>query len=616
MNIELQIISGPRYGNTINLTDFIETQNSNIYILEDEAIQFRFITDQEYDDVHLCLHENIVDYTFCNMLSGDMFEYIWKPKYITGKKQECFFYNYFGIAELYLKLEVNNQNKYVFFNKIDVLSKKLNAERVNSMLSFLANYDSNILCSFFRVTRLNSGFKEGNTPAQIYFEMIEKTVVSVIRLVDLIIKDPITKLTNEHEFVTPNENTYINDQTISWICDNLDELYETDNTHDAILEYQDVFYSCQKIRESNLHNDTNVYENKVVHGFISTLKIAISELLLGFETPSEKDSSVNNVNGYVSFYTHIRKFQRQINSVKIDKCNNMLDQLSIIQNKLTHNLHVSNVISGIPSLTMKVKSNKAYLSLFNKIIDWNRFGSPDWSVQEELLSIKSIPKLFEYYILFYMKSIIDRSFSIDPEIDNDNKNISFSYALGDVKITLYYEPVFWMNNSKLANDSSLVNIENWTVNNGGISKRSHFHHYSNRSPDFVFSIESTKNRFYYILDAKYTYPDKGFNVYLPELTMKYLHGLKDSKYNNNIMGLTIITPNENPLVRHFHTNEFDLFSNIPTIPAMNVCSIQPGAEFENDVIFENVVRRILEIMLSKFNLNSNGKTIDIYPKIA
>lgn len=56
-------------------------------------------------------------------------------------------------------------------------------------------------------------------------------------------------------------------------------------------------------------------------------------------------------------------------------------------------------IIGVPTFTMKAKKDPLYLSVFKKIVDWYRFGKPDWSVQEELLSIQSIPKLFEYYSL-------------------------------------------------------------------------------------------------------------------------------------------------------------------------------------------------------------------------
>ena len=41
------------------------------------------------------------------------------------------------------------------------------------------------------------------------------------------------------------------------------------------------------------------------------------------------------------------------------------------------------------------------------MIELKKLGSPDWSLQEELNSIRDIPKLFEYYCLLLTKRSLD-----------------------------------------------------------------------------------------------------------------------------------------------------------------------------------------------------------------
>lgn len=94
---------------------------------------------------------------------------------------------------------------------------------------------------------------------------------------------------------------------------------------------------------------------------------------------------------------------------------------------------------------MKAKKDSLYLSVFKKIVDWYRFGSPDWSVQEELLSIQSIPKLFEYYSLFYIKVVLEKKYISKSTIEPTSESLSFSFNLKkDLKLNLFYEPKYWM----------------------------------------------------------------------------------------------------------------------------------------------------------------------------
>lgn len=79
---------------------------------------------------------------------GELWTYRWLPKRLGRFSYECFFHNYYGIAELVLEAQYGERTELFSFQSIEVLAKKLNAERVDKMLNYIAKIDSNALCAF------------------------------------------------------------------------------------------------------------------------------------------------------------------------------------------------------------------------------------------------------------------------------------------------------------------------------------------------------------------------------------------------------------------------------------------------------------------------------------
>ncbi|WP_421595861.1 DUF2357 domain-containing protein [Rahnella sp. PD4] len=606
MKIYLKILNGKRQNTVLtlnSLSEFLIKTGAHNFVLEDEALELSIHSSENLGRPKILLYENEVDVTYIDEIK-DEWVYTWTPKKLGRDYYECFFHNYYGIAELSVELNLDQNTKIIEFEPIEVLAKKINAERVELMLNFLANKHSDALCAFFRVTRRKAGYVQGDTPAEILLEQLENTINKTLVLVRKIIQSPITKLSSSESYVIPSDSTNIDDTSLAWICDNIDELYETDCANSAILEHEYKLYSAAKIRENKLYEDTNVYENQIIHGFISTLCIATSTLLYGFESPFKPSINSNMTPlGYLSFFSQIQKFHKNINERKTSKCKILLMQLHSLKKTMGDKLAINKEIKGVPVFTMKAKNNSIYLSLFKKIVEWNRYGKPDWSVQDELLSIQSIPKLFEYYSLFYIKDLLDLKLKFSPETEFNSRDFKFSYSLNnDIKLSLYYEPKFWAVNHSNADLRGLINSEGWTVYNGKVNQRSSTHKYSNRSPDFVIAIEKNdiivKN---YIMDAKYTTSEKAFIHYLPDLTLKYLHGIHSvNSRMSTTSGLLIINPDESPHAKHFHSKNFDLFSEYPVSPYITCVGVNPGEEFKDNSDFENIISRVVDLLSKEF----------------
>lgn len=608
MRFIAKILNGKRTGLEFELSATNHQAPVHIYFLEDEAIEFRAETEIPLNDVVLCLHENEVaaTNTFHNTVG---WVYEWKPRSLAKWGYECFFHNYYGMAELFLATKLDGIGERIIveqFFPVEVLAKKINAERAEKMLEFLATHDSEVLAAFFRVTRLKAGFQEGDKSVNFLIEQLERNVLLLVAELPNLYSKPIAKLTPTTKIVTFSERSVIDDTSLAWIAESSDGLYPVEDYHRALLDFDGVFYSSKRILENHLDEDLNIYENQVVHGFIISLMRAASELLRGLEDyPSSKVRVQRGMSGYLSFFSQLSKFSRVINRNKVARCKELIITLQRLKRNFDERVPVSRAITGTPQFTRKARYNLHYQKIFHKVIAWHRFGSPDWSVQEELFSIQSIPKLFEYYLLFLIKSYFDDerlmgdSFELLSSPISDRTN--FDYVWGAYSIRILYELKAWTPDHVKSIDSHLINSEGWTIQgNGELRQRGQSGPNSNRSPDIIISVSGPQGEEQQlIIDAKYTTSKKAFSHYLPELTMKYLHGLHEQSSGKSLsIGLMIVNPSEACETRHFHHKRYSIYGDTPATPALLVSSISPGVTELSNSDFKKNLSQFLYSMRS------------------
>ncbi|HIE0659587.1 TPA: DUF2357 domain-containing protein [Providencia rettgeri] len=609
MRLTVKILSGNRSGLEYELasTSISHRSSEQIYFLEDEALEFRLEATVFLDEVFLCLHENEVCATVSKECDG-LWIYEWKPKSIYRSTYECFFHNYYGMAELSISAKIDGKDERGIIERyfpFEVLAKKLNAERAEKMLDFLAFHDNDALAAFFRVTRLNAGFKEGERTVSFLIEQLERNVSLLMTEIPNIYSRPIVKLTPMTKIITLSENSTIDDTTLAWIAENSDNLYLVDDHERAILELDGRYYSSEKILENHLKEDLNIYENQVIHGFIISLMRAATDILIGLEEyPSSRIQIQSSTSGYISFFSQLNRFAKIINKNKVIRCKELIVNLQRLKRTFDERVPVSKAVIGTPQFTRKARYNLHYQKIFHKIIAWHRFGAPDWSVQEELFSIQSIPKLFEYYLLFLIKYHFDNAQILGMNLDLINGPIvernNFEYDWGGYTVRLIYEMKIWTHEHSSSFGASLINSEGWTLNsmNGDLTPRGQYGPYANRSPDMVICISSpTGEQQQLILDAKYTTSKKAFTRYLPELTMKYLHGIHEKNTGKSLSsGLMIVNPSESCETRHFHHKKYSIYGDSPVIPALLVSSLAPGIAEDDDSDFRNNLSQFLILM--------------------
>jgi hypothetical protein len=130
------------------------------------------------------------------------------------------------------------------YHPIEILAKKINAERVDNMLTFLASHDSEVLARFFRVTRIRADF--------FLIEQLERNAIFLSRVLPAICSNPLISLHQQSRLIVPNEHTLVDENTLSWLSENTDSLYQVGSQQNAILEINGEFYSASKVLETHV----------------------------------------------------------------------------------------------------------------------------------------------------------------------------------------------------------------------------------------------------------------------------------------------------------------------------------------------------------------------------
>lgn len=596
MDLKLLIKNGTRKGEILSLSSSANHMQNMQWLKEDEIIEFQLLAPEKYTSAVLELYEHKIEFTHRDLNDiPDHVKFTWKPMESSfGQKETCIFINYFGVAELNVALTEGELLPVIErFEPIEVLASKINATRVGQMFDFLAQMPGEVLHSVFRTTRHSLGFDEGARSPDFTLERLEHICSILQHTLPAIIHRPITRLTPEQLIIPANGSEDLDDSSIGWLLENASLLCETDNLNDSHFEYNSKLYRSSAIQLAVLKENSDLYENQVIHGFISLLLSEAQNLFIqySFESRNERVSKINTPLGYVSFFEKIAKFKNALIGGVSSRCDRLIDSLNRIKLELDTKLPVRLKIIDSPIITPKVKVRQDYRIVFNEILKWHEKGKPDWSAYENLFAIQSIPKLFEAYCYFKVIKALNNIFR--PE-EQESLATQFIDRRG-TEIWLRREPVYWMKGHNKAADELFVNSEAWTVDQSkNIKPRSNSGSNSHRSPDIVIEI------FYpdgecsmLVFDSKYSTEKTSFTTYLPQLTMKYAHGIHRLGVGKSaVNALTIFYPSENGRILDFNCPPFDIFGETPAVPSLACFGILIGKSNSVDDM-SSLINRLL-----------------------
>lgn len=613
MELYLRILNGKRRGEKILLSDaYSSLQRSTPWILEDEAVEIQFSSDKSYHlaTIELYNHQiNNTNYEF-DEASG-ITTFTWSPKKSSYGVAKLF-HNYFGMSELVILCKDENENiiDLIKFQPIQVVAKNSTAENVEKMFEYLSNISTDAIHSAFSATKHNIGLNEGNLSPSHTLEHLENSTKLIIEFLPNIVNKPITRLIPEQKILPPTGSEEIDDSSIGWLLENLSVLEVCDTPYSAHFFHNEDYYKATSLRVPVLTENTDVYENWVLHGFIDLLIRKAQEFSAKHNFDFLKNSIQEIPVGYTSFFEKVSKFKSHLLGAQKLKIDSIIESLKNIKIHLDRSTPVTRVLNRRPTFTHRAKNNHAYFNIFIDIIKWHEKGSVDWSAYENLLAIQSIPELFETYCYFRVVESVNKYFIGQASTSHQNKDLITIFTRNNINLKIEREPNYWTMKHKSSIKRDIVNSEEFTIRGKDqYYTRGHAGPNSRRAPDIVLDIFDNRNdtRKLLILDAKYTSKNKAFIKYLPELTMKYVHGIHHKAQRSpTVTSLTILYTNEDiSETSSFNHGDMGVFGSNPVTPSLQTLGLILGDSRSSDRL-DMLIKRLLDLN----NFSKNTKQIE------
>ncbi len=335
----------------------------------------------------------------------------------------------------------------------------------------------------------------------------------------------------EAKIVSLTNTRKISRNSIEWIIKNTELLKEI--PYHSGIEYNKRFYVPEKIPSDIYDFSWNVYENKVLIGFLYSVLSKTSDLIIEYEAAllSNQTSDANP----------IKEFIRTLFKKRIQLLDNLCSQLTGLtrQYSILFEIDVFS-LATMPRLTKTFQEIHVYKQIYLLMNSWFNFGEVSSNKDKLLLRVPTLDKLYEVFCLYRIleeikakgfKNQTNLFFNYKYSSDNASEKFStpsntFTFTNNQIDLTLYYEPC--ISASDMENDLSLF------VGRFDEDRNKDDKYYT---PDFVIKIKhhednTENNEQYLILDAKYSSVATTTTNHINEAIRKYWINILGTNSNN------------------------------------------------------------------------------------
>jgi len=550
----------------IDVFEYIKS-NKKIVIKETDHVEFYVITKLEDQKVELWFNDlNFKPTEFIK--SGGFIKFIWKPRYNGNYSQ--IFLNIIGKCKLKLGI-THHKHEPIIYDLVDleITSRKMTFNQLEYMLEYIAPDFGLAISGIISPVSYESKYLSGNASISQQL-IIAKSIMDFLRLnLCNYKKNKITRLTQRFKYCRPNENDIIGADEIDWMINHLDSFEPSDDNYLYDIKINNAMYDIGEIRVSSFFESTDVFENKVIHAVLFSIKEFLNKTLLSINQKIENIPKLEQESEYDEFIKFSEVIKKVTSSMLIkwkSKIHGMLESLGSLIYFFENELPVKDFRNIRPVNTMKVQKYKHYLDFFEIADQWFKIGSPDISTVDALINIRTVDELFEFYCLSHLNNALKsinatfehniKSKIINKDYDlNMANNIKFSgkYQLGDsLEADLVYQ-------QKITANGRVV-----LVSQECRERRPDYMLYFNKSDSAISSC--------YVLDAKFSRESSAMQHRLFDAVIKYFHGFSDPTHKLQIRGLFLLTVSDNKQCQYssFHSEQYSLTSENPVSPALGL----------------------------------------------
>lgn len=555
---------------------------TSAYVLNDYKYRAQIVSDsyEEINNPVFLLNGKVIDLNYASDTGMLFFR-----DYSFGQCifREC--YGFIQITIIYEDAQGNRQIKDTEFIQVLVRKGPQN-ESVKQMVEYVYSHSAYLL---YDGQMLSKALEGQNDSAQ---KTIESHIL-LLKQISVTYEENYRFFKMNSRFITtPQEHVdhfeklqYVSRNTLQYIAQHPEQLHLVH--HNSGIQINSFRYQPVKTLVTDNEKSYDIYENRVVLGFLSYLILEISRIEKELsEIVSRVPTKLSETDGYVSSSYFI--YERTIDTIKeilgnVQELHHRFRSLYYMYAEIFP-LKPEKIVS-VPRLTPLFRAIPQYHQIFDCVVAW--FSKGAFSIQKEqfMLSFIRISTLYEVYVLSklinYYKdsgftlSSMDRIQYPSPGkyYSNTSCNNRFVFKKESVEITLYYQPVIYNTNRK---EISGINLyRNTSISfpstRDGTSYRGKYY-----TPDLLIKYEydgRTAER-YLIADAKYSRVDTVKNRELAELAYKYLFSISPVFNDSRIIGMSIFNgiPDVNDQAST-STNVYDFELETPITPCANIITL-------------------------------------------
>lgn len=518
--------------------------NQNAYVFSNLSYSAKI------ENIDISLYKSISFYVNGNAIDTDI-DSNGTVRFKDVAYKERIFMDCFGYVQLaFCFIDKNNDEKIYFSDYILILVRKgTQNDSIKRMVNYVYDNQESFLFNHKQQSNDSADLKESD----------HKTLDSQIRLLWEIAsgyEESFSYFKTNARFKTVEKNNIdrfeklqrVTLDTILFIAQHPEELKKI-NCKTGI-KYNNQHFVPDRTLIQNNESSFDIYENRIVVGFLKTIVKTVDELIGKIQKLiSQVPTEVEIIEGYISSSYYIYARTQQILTVNLKELKTLSDRFMILYHSYQKVLNVvDNDIIEIPRPTAILLNVFRYRYLYDMVCKWFKFGIYDLEKERFMLSFMRISTLYECYVLTkfykYFKKYNFKTVEIERFVyvtsgnyyQNADCNNTFRFINDKQIVTLYYQPVVYLNPGRAVNGIDLFRNTSLSISDDtGIRKGKYY------TPDYIIKIEQEGRARYIVMDAKFSSKETVLKCQLPSLVFKYLFSLTPLHPDRDkIIGMNIV----------------------------------------------------------------------------
>ncbi len=562
----LELYNGDYIDETDNFSFYLESDfdcKDATILITDIPVKLIQLTKFTHKYIYIFDNESIKDYFQSQRFRADNYS---KDFFCEQLNQKIWFYKLFinypiGLCEIVLFDNITEKTLKSF--SINVISSKINEQEFTSLVNYVESKSTSIWTKH-SLLKHTANPLNADDKIEWLLTFCENFIFDLRKKhLHFFSFDKIKMIKQKNEIINYTSDVNTSDESLFWLINNLDTLYPTTSYDNNKILINNRLFTPLEILSNELEEDTDTFENQIIHGFITELRLFLNHIKDIFDEGIKNCPKIT-FDGLLNFYS----YKRSLNRLKI-----IFENLNEIKLYLNEYIPVSSETLDYLN-TNKIESKEHYNFVYDKLIQWLLNKNATFSKDRKLFKgINRMDQLFEKACLY---KLIDSFKNLEYEVEVISKDMN-NYP-NKIKLTKK-GAVHYIYSQILPDKLISVRAKNEYGNISGILQ-----------PDFTIELENGK---FIIIDAKYKKLDTIKKYDYPDLSLKYLHGIgKKTGGYFNPLALFILFPGIEDCIEFYQKDEYNLYSNKPILPSIG--SVGINFEFDSQLL-NSSIQKLLEI---------------------